>query len=373
MSKVHIVATTIWLPKFLESYLDNFQRFGRLDDVRFWVVGDRKSPPETADYVASIRRQGLRVEYMDPNAQESWLARFPDLASIIPWNSDNRRNVGFLRALEEGCQTLVSIDDDNYALPWSNFYEGHAHVGEPTRVEVIASESGWYNICNELVLQPQVEIVARGFPYDQRGKPFCSKGIGTVRTIANAGLWLGSPDVDAATRLALPVEATSARLRSIALEPGTWSPVNTQNTSLNRRAIPAYYYVRMLVDLPGAKLDRYGDIWSGYFLLRCAQHLGDVVTLGLPVVRHDRNTHDFLADLRAEIWGMMITPKLTQVLRSLPLTGQDYSEAALSLADGLAKSSGEIEESVRLPGVSDYIRQIASHLRVWVDVCAELM
>ncbi len=369
---MNIVATTIWVPRFLDSYLANFREYGVLDRVKMWVVGDRKTPPELSEYAARMRAEGLDVEYLDPASQQQWLARFPDLATIIPWNSDNRRNVGFLRALEEGCEILVSIDDDNYAIPSSNFYEGHLHTGGTAEVEAVEAESGWYNICRELVLRPDAAVIPRGFPYRHRDASFRFAGKRTMPVAANAGLWLGDPDVDAATRLACPVQAVDSQRRSFALAPGTWSPINTQNTAVARRAIPAYYYVRMLEDLPGARLDRYGDIWSGYFLTRCAEHLGECITVGLPLVQHDRNQHDLLEDLRAEIWGMIATPPIVAALRESVLSGSDYGTAARSLAHSLDRSAESIAEGARLP-IADYVRRIAAHLRVWTDVCAELM
>lgn len=369
---MHIVATTIAIPSFLESYRENLQHYGHIEDVRMWVVGDRKSAPGSNEYVEAQNRQGLDVVYLDAGRQAGWLERFPDLAAILPWNSDNRRNVGFLRALEEGCDVLVSIDDDNYCIPESDFYEGHIHTGATVERDVFTSDNGWFDICGELVLEPKAAVVARGYPYRKRNPTLIAKGNQTVPLVANAGLWLGDPDVDAATRLACTVEAKGTRGRCLALEPGTWSPINTQNTSVARRAIPAYYYVKMLETLPGAKLDRYGDIWSGYFLTRCAEHLGEYIGIGFPLVSHRRNVHDLLADLRAEIWGMIVTPHLIEVLRNGRLEGSNYSSVTRSLAKLLQNHAAQIEERSDLIGVSDYVNRIGQYLGIWVDVCNEL-
>jgi len=372
MPSMHIVATTISLPRFLESYYENLEHYGHLRDVRIWVVGDHKTPPESAAYVAAQRERGLDAIYLDPVAQMKWLSRFPRLEAIIPWNSDNRRNVGFLCALEQDCEVLVSIDDDNYCVEDSDFYEGHRLTGSDVSRDVITSSNGWFDICGELVMEPPVAVIARGFPYTKRNPTAISSGKRTVPMVANAGLWLGDPDVDAATRLAFPVVATGTKGRSVALDLGTWSPINTQNTSVARRAIPAYYYVRMLEDMPGAKLDRYGDIWSGYFLTRCAEHLREHIGIGNPVVSHRRNVHDLMADLRAEIWGMIITPHLIEVLRSGELEGDDYCSVAQSLAGLLRRRAGELEAAVRLRGVEDYVKRIGDYLDIWVGVCREI-
>jgi hypothetical protein len=372
MARMHVVATTINFPKFLQTYRENLQKFGHIDDVKMWVVGDRKTPRESAAFAAEQKQQGLDVDYLDPESQERWLKRFPELDAIIPWNTDNRRNVGFLRALEEGCEILVSIDDDNYPLAHSDFYAGHVDTGRKVEREVFTSDNGWFNLCSELVIEPAVDVVPRGYLYRKRFAKQTSLGKQQVTLAAHAGLWLGDPDVDAATRLAFPIRAVGTKKRNIALQPGVWSPVNTQNTSIARRAIPAYYYIRMLEQLPGAKLDRYGDIWSGYFLTRCAEHLGESIGIGQPEVDHVRNVHDLLADLRAEFWGMVLTPHFIDTLRAGTLEGNDYVSAARSLASLLERSAGDIEQRANVTGVADYIRRISHHLRVWVDVCVEL-
>lgn len=369
---MHIVATTIAVPRFLEIYRQNLDHYGHLQDVKMWVIGDRKSPHESTEFAVGQRREGLNVEYLDPDAQQEWLARFPDVGAMIPWNSDNRRNVGFLRALEEDCEILVSIDDDNFPVPESDFYAGHADTGHVVKRTMINSSKGWFNICSELVLEPPVGVVPRGYPHHERDSVARESDAMEVSLVAQAGLWVGDPDVDAATRLAFPVRAVATTGRNVALSPGTWSPINTQNTSVARRAIPAYYYVRMLEPLPGATLDRYGDIWSGYFLTRCAEHMGESIGIGAPLVRHDRNAHDLLEDLKAEFWGMMLTPHLIQVLRQCSLSGDDYGQAARSLAKVLSDEAGGVEARTAVPGVAAYLDRIASHIRTWVDVCDEL-
>lgn len=372
MPRMHVVATTIYPPRFLQTYRENLQKYGHIDDVKMWVIGDRKTPSEASGMAGEQRKQGLNVVYMGPEDQETWLRRFPDLAAIIPWNSDNRRNIGFLRALEEDCEILVSIDDDNYPIESSDFYAGHTETGSRVTREMFTSDNGWFNLCGELVLEPAVDVVPRGFPNRMRGLRARSLGRREITLAAHAGLWLGDPDVDAATRLAFPIRAVGTRGRNIALEPGVWSPINTQNTSIARRAIPAYYYVRMLEPLPGAKLDRYGDIWSGYILTRVAQQMGEAIGIGDPSVDHQRNVHDLLLDLRAEFWGMVLTPELIESLRQGDIEGHTYPDATRSLAGLLDRSAADIETRARVEGVANYIRSIGSHLRLWVDVCGEL-
>ena len=65
----------------------------------------------------------------------------------------------------------------------------------------------------------------------------------------------------------------STNSKSLLLGENVWSPINTQNTALTREAAMTYYYVRMGYPLTGMRIDRYGDILSGYFIQKCVKHL----------------------------------------------------------------------------------------------------
>ncbi len=81
----------------------------------------------------------------------------------------------------------------------------------------------------------------------------------------NAGLWLLDPDIDGITWLVAKPRVKAFKGESLVLGPGTWSPVNSQNTALAREAIPSYYFIRMGYPISGMPIDRYGDIFSGLF------------------------------------------------------------------------------------------------------------
>ena len=83
-------------------------------------------------------------------------------------------------------------------------------------------------------VQP-AEVWPRGTPYRYRHqKPCITRGTRSAQIRMNAGLWLGEPDLDAITWLVSPVRATEFKGESVLLDDETWSPINTQNTSLHR-------------------------------------------------------------------------------------------------------------------------------------------
>ena len=126
--KMTLVVTTINVPRLLEDYAKNFERFGHLDHASVLIIGDRKTPHgAVADLAANLRLGGLDARYIDLAEQDRYLDRFPRLKPLIPFNSDNRRNIGYLMAAELGAEIIVAVDDDNYvaqmtgtwAIAWS--------------------------------------------------------------------------------------------------------------------------------------------------------------------------------------------------------------------------------------------------------------
>src|SRR3954449_13235769 len=157
--RVAIVVTTIFEPRFLDGYVENLRRHGR-GDADIIVIVDRKTPPSVAEACARI---GAVCPTLDE--QEAFLAKFPSMRGRIPYDSDNRRNIGFLMALERGAELLISIDDDNYALDDVDFVGEHLAAGTTIDSPESVSDDGWMNICSLLDSSTKDDIFPRGFPY----------------------------------------------------------------------------------------------------------------------------------------------------------------------------------------------------------------
>lgn len=371
--KASIVLTTINVPVLLDEYADNFEKFGHKHDVALIVIPDRKTPSEAREVVARIRRRGFDADYIDLERQEDWLSKFPDLKAIIPYHSDNRRNIGYLMAVERDCDFLISIDDDNYCSRDEDFYAGHAIVGSQQTRIAVESSTGWFNICDLLEKSPNQTIYPRGFPYHKRDKDAKIQEKSTTGYVAvNAGLWIHDPDVDAVTRLHEDFKTTRLHRDPILLAPQTKSPINSQNTALISDAIAAYYFVLMGETVHGSKIDRYGDIFSGYFLRKCVEHRGHFVGVGSPVATHRRNRHNLLEDLRQELWGMILTQSLVEMLDQIKLEGNTYAECYRDLSVKLEKTAGTTEDRYFNEEVRAYFRKITQAMRIWLDVYQEL-
>jgi hypothetical protein len=374
-----IVVTTIYQGAFIQSYYEHFAPRGEAERVRFYVVGDLATPAECADRVARYAAQGLDWQYLSPDAQTEFLRPFPDLAADIPWRSDNRRNVGFLMAYRDRCDVIVSIDDDNYPRPDWPFLDGHAAVGKKATLQTATGRDGWFNVCSLMDVEcaslgVRGTVYPRGFPYARRNLD-CSATRWEPETgfvAVNAGLWSGDPDVDAATRLVTRCHAREAFANDYLLATETLTPVNTQNTALIRDAIPAYYYVKMGAPVGGMKLDRFGDIFSGYFLQKAARAVGHRVKIGAPVVEHRRTPHNLYADLWNELAGMATLDDMLPLLESPLSPAPDYESATLELAERLAAWSVNQSGFLWDDGLRAYFTDIARTLRLWVAACRQL-
>lgn len=369
--KSYVVVTTINIPYLLKDYADNFEKFGHKNKVGFIIIGDLKTPPEARKISDELNSRGFETIYMDVEDQKGWLKKFPELDKIIPYNSDNRRNIGFLLALEKGAEMILSIDDDNFVKPNEDWFAQHAIVGKIHELEMVESSNGWFNICTLLRTVPERIIYPRGYPYSKRWKHSEVKVTRSKnRVVLNLGLWEGEPDVDAVTRLNETVKVLSNSSRKIVLAKGTNSPINTQNTAVHHDAILAYYYIPMGVTINGNNIDRYGDIWSGYFVKKVIDHMGDAVSVGGPIVIHNRNPHDLLQDLKQELAGMILTESLVSMVDSIQLTSKTYLDSYKELSEKLketVQNKNELDEETK-----NYFYHITNSMKIWSDVCETL-
>ena len=223
------------------------------------MIADLKTPRAAFERCQTLRDRGMTVYSPSVDEQERFLERVGLLRSFVPMNSDNRRNVGYLMALESGSDFVMSIDDDNLCMNGEDFFLEHSIVcADDTSTKAVESSTQWINICALLDCDPPVTTYARGFPYYARHKKETLHSYDALEKIhINAGLWIGDPDVDAISWLVNPTRARSFRGPSMALGQKTWSPINTQNTSLRRDAIAAYYFVKMNYPFAGFPIDRW--------------------------------------------------------------------------------------------------------------------
>jgi len=369
-----MVMTTIFDPVALEDYFRNFERFGHLEHVRVILIPDRKTPQSAYERCAALSKRGLHISCPNFEEQESFLKRVGLRPEMIPYNSDNRRNVGYLMALEASADFIISVDDDNYCRVDEDFYSEHAVVCRPRApAKCVETDTGWFNICSLLTLDRPGPAYARGFPYFARHKAENPRSRDAeVEIHVNAGLWLADPDMDGLSWMVNPVQATALSNGSVNLSARAWTPVNSQNTALRREVMPSYYFARMGHTLSGLPIDRYGDIFSGYFAQACVYHLGGTVRAGTPVAEHKRNSHNYVKDAMNE-WACIVA--LEDVLAWLPqarLSGNSYGEAYTSLSHELESVAERSKGMIWTDTTRAYFHELGGWMREWVEACKRL-
>jgi hypothetical protein len=324
--KTTAVTTTIYNPTFLKAYAENSRYFGH-KNVAYIVVADKKTPPEAEETCAQIDN----CLYMSVEVQEKYLEKFPELSKHLPWNTIARRNVGHLKAYENGADAIVMLDDDNLATS-HDWVTQHGIVGQRGSCHTVASRSGWCNVCDVLEEEHGVRFYPRGYPPAQRWNDgILTRQGDEVLPAVNAGLWINDPDIDALTRLERRLITTGFKedfAQKFALYPGTWCPWNCQNTAISRDALPSYF----LSPYTGRHL----DIWASYITTKCVEAMGQHITFGVPLSYHDRSPHNLYKDLEQELPWIQETDSFVEVLRNTTADGSSYYAALGSVIRGLA-------------------------------------
>jgi hypothetical protein len=264
--------------------------------VELIVIGDRATP-------AGFSLPGGR--YYDLDGQS---AAVPRLASRLPVGHYCRKNLGYLVAMRGGADVILETDDDNF--PYAGFWD----AGEPDVIARTTEHHGWVNIYRYFA-DPDTDVWPRGFPWRElEASPpsFESLPVRSVRCPIRQGLTDDDPDVDAVWRLTRRRPVRFARGQRIALGAGSWSPFNSQNTRWFRPAFPLLY-------LPASCSGRTTDIWRSFVAQRIGWKRDWHLLIDEPTTRQERNAHDPLQDLLAEMAGYWHGWELARRLAELTL------------------------------------------------------
>lgn len=379
MKRIGVVITTISNGNFLKKFIESTTHANA--QIKFYIMGDLNTLPECKKNVQTTNEESFSCQYFDVDEQIRFLDKLNFSPSFIPTKSDNRRNIGYLKAVEDGCDVILSMDDDNFPID-KDFFNYHATVGDPIDKAILISETrnGWFNPMVLLDTQTKngehLTVYPRGFPYAKRWNDVSTIGDTWIkgRIGVNVGLWTGDPDIDAITRLTTQCSSTIKPIpENVALRNGHVMPINSQNTSLVREAVTCYYFLKMGYTVNGIKMDRFGDIFSGYFLHLCNRSVGNLVTIGNPIVFQERNEHNLLKDLKVELPGILIIEELIPFLESVLPSSTSYHSAYSHLIENLtefthrpSKSSFWTQDSM------DFITDVTGIMKAWTKACKTL-
>lgn len=317
MKKI-IVMPTIHVPHVLTKWAASMTP--NVDEI---IVMDGSIPGNSGQPRGEIMSLLYAIEekfsiatmYHSANAQQAlgW-----ESAQYMGWYTTCRRNIGFLEAVKRGADLIVTLDDDNEPKLTNQLQVIEMFFVDSSEVETVSSSTGWFDPGSLCIAKDSMGnetfVTHRGYPLPQRHiKPKIRYNVGESMPIGvHAGLWFGEPDIDAIERMVLNPDVFHIE-PSVKLERGTWAPFDSQSTVFRADLMP------MMMCWP--HVGRYDDIWASY-LARCIMdELGYSVMYGHPAVYQDRNPHDLMKDLAAEVHGMQWTSQLVDILRQVDFSG----------------------------------------------------
>lgn len=313
-------------------------------------------------------------EYYGVSERSEWFReRFGSSSSkylkVIPERCHAETSFGFLVAYEEEPDVVLEVDDDVFPVKGHDILRGHISNLFSEDGVTVSSSWKWYNTLENLELNVGDPIFARGHPYseDTRKEEYNWRTQGG-RCVLNMGLWTGHPDLDALTILyyggldgRCRIRALRSKRKKIIVGRGTYFAVCSMNTAFRPNVIPAFYQLYM--NYMG--VNRFDDIWSGLFLKKVADHLGDRVSLGEPVVYHDKRPRDVFKDLKNEMDGLAINETLWRTVEEAEIEGETYWDAYSSLIEEMTV---RIPKAFKNPDHKKFLKAQIERMRLWLEI-----
>ncbi len=292
-----VIITSVYPPAktSIGAYIDS--------DWDVIIAGDKKTPDEYEDM------QG--IVYLGIDAQRR---RYPSLSDAIPFNSYQRKNFGYLYAIQNGYELIFDTDDDNYPLAnWSTLIQ----PGPEQQAEIIRAP----RMPNILSLYTDRHVWPRGLPLElvnQKQPIQKSQYTELNRVYVWQGLAAGQPDVDAIFRLTAQDSSayfSFASEKHYVLDKKIYAPGNTQVTTWKE---PSIFHLQYL---PSTVSFRFCDILKMYVMQRCLWEYGGRFGHQPAVVEQKRNEHNLMEDFISEIDMYKTVYRLVDILDDEKLDG----------------------------------------------------
>ena len=283
----YIVTTTIY------SVSEAIKKFVTFKNWKIIIVGDKKTPHN--EYKL-LQEENSNVQYLSPEEQE---IKYNEISNLIGWNTIQRRNIGFLEALNQNAEIIASIDDDN--IPLDN-WDKDIIIGKPTNTYHYESDKSI--VFDPIGVTNHTNLWHRGFPIQLLHNRHNNFKI-TRKTIipdVQAMFWNGDPDIDAVCRLQYKPMCFFDN-KYFPISTNVFSPFNSQNTIFSRKALQKYVVIPFI--------GRMDDIWGGYYL----ESMGFNVVYTQASVFQDRNIQNLTNNLKNEFIGYENTLNLLEQLK----------------------------------------------------------
>lgn len=179
------------------------------------------------------------------------------------------------------------------------------------------------------------------------------------------GHWTGHPDLDAITILACGgvdgrcgVVGNALRRDSLVVDRGTYFSICSMNTAFSRHVVPAMYQLYMSC----MGVDRFDDIWSGIFVKKISDHLGEQVAIGAPTGEHRKTPRPIFNDVLKEANGLALNEDIWRAVEGIDLDGKDYWTCYRSLCSELSAWARKEKLKFR----RDFLRIQTQKMGLWL-------
>lgn len=321
MYKSALITTTINIPNFLEDICFSIKKEKKTEKFIIIVIADKKTPIQAKNFCKNIsKKYSIRIDYLDLNDQNKFFRKYSKIYKLFPVNDAVRKLLGSLYVwinFKKYIDRIIFIDDDNYLNKKNKFLSFHEVTNKVISSTAFRSKSFWLNIYKYLVVEKNIPIYPRGYPWKHRGKEeiHYSKKFFNKKVIVNCGYITGDPDIDAVSRLFWPIKVIKSKIkRYFFLQPGNFTPFNDQNTSISKDYIILYYKPVIA--------GRNSDIWTSYVICKMAEVYGEIVSYGEPSLKQIRNEHDYWKDYNFEVEHNIATDYFAELLKKVKIKKQ---------------------------------------------------
>lgn len=335
--RIALVTTTINVPEVLRLY----RAAG--PEVAFFVAGDKKTPEDAVNF---CQYDVTNTKYLFEQDQQAW-----SCSPLLGWNTIGRRSIAILEALKWGAEIIVTIDDDNIPMSTDYFDRFEMVLGSP--FSGFAVKGAWFD--PGCLLTPPVSH--RGFPHNVARNEGPVTGIINAKVGVAAGLCLGDPDISAVERIAThPFVHSVTEMGRAGVISLARTVFNSQNTALIRELAPAFLMV--------PQFGRFDDIFASLIAQRIMRERGLVTHFGQPFIHQQRNTHNLVSDLKAELFGMEHVTEFANAINEWTFLKSE-TETVIGMVRQLYERMGR-----DLKWMPDGVSALAS---AWLDDCEKVL
>ena len=377
MSKISVVTTTIGIPKNLpEIYLNQIEHDHH--DIHYYIVGDNKTPiPRVNKFLKkTIPKEDFTT--LNMRTQKAWLKKNfgrkkgVEYERVFQENNYQRRIIGFLMAKQDGAEKIIVVDDDNYPHPNDDFIGLYSDVvGNEDEHLVVTSESKYMDLLAVLKYKGKEDfrVYVRGYPVFLRGPRAIGFGTQICNPAVNIGLWEGSPDISALSRVAYgdPQIERNEAMYPIVVAPNEFTSMCMQNLCFDTDLLITQYEFPMNVDIGGITIGRYDDIWGGYVCKKILDLVDRAMTYGPPQAIHRRHIHDPKQDFIQEFWGLYLNDTFYSSINRMELTSKDPWSAFTEIIMRLMQDLKFFDSDLR-----DYFNRVWKDMHDWAIMNLEL-